>query len=87
MESYESGIQYPWDVEKKLLSNMKISNMKTSSAENVTAGLEEFFAAVEKMAPDEMRWAINQIMISIFRTAMSNNYKMKDGSPLEWGIL
>lgn len=86
MESYESGIQYPWDAEKKLLANMKIANMKVSSAKNVMTELEEFFAAVEKMAPDEMRWAINQVMISVFRTAMTNNCKMKDGSPLDWKI-
>lgn len=79
MESYESGIQYPWDIEKKLLSNMKMAREET-----VLLTLEEFFLAVEKMAPDEMRWAFNQIMTSVFRIGMANNYRMKDGSPLDW---
>ncbi|MCI9337493.1 MAG: helix-turn-helix transcriptional regulator [Lachnospiraceae bacterium] len=81
MESYESGIQYPWDIEKKLLSNMK-----AAKEEAVLTALEEFFAAVQKMAPDEMRWAINQLLNSIFRIGMMNNFKMKDGNPLDWKI-
>ena len=79
MEFYESGIQYPWDIEKKLLINMK-----ASKEESILSVLEEFFSAIQKMAPDEMRWAINQIMPSIFRTSMAGNYRMKDGNPLDW---
>ena len=36
------------------------------------------------MAPDEMRWAFNQIMTSLFRVSMMNGYRMRDGSPLDW---
>lgn len=79
MESYESGIQYPWEMEKKLLLHMK-----SGREEAILATVEEMFAAVEKMAPDEMRWALNQMMTSIFRSGMANAYKMKDGSPLDW---
>lgn len=79
MENYESGIPYPIEIEKQLLSNLK-----ASKENEVLLNLDEFFAAIEKMAPDEMRWAINQIMTSIFRISMMNQYKMKDNSPLDW---
>ena len=79
MESYESGIQYPWNIEKKLLANMK-----TADKDVVLMTLEEFFGAIKKMAPDEMRWAVNQITSAVFRICMVHNYKMKDGSPLDF---
>ena len=79
METYESGIEYPWHIEKKLLANIKASDKN-----GVLSALEEFFAAISKMAPDEMRWAVNQVTSSVFRICMMHNYKMKDESPLDW---
>ena len=79
MENYESGIPYPMEIEKQLLANLKAAKEK-----EVLVNLDDFFNAIEKMAPDEMRWAINQIMTSIFRISMMNQYKMKDNSPLDW---
>lgn len=79
MESYESGIQYPWNIEKKLLAHMKAADKDV-----ILTTLEDFFDAIKKMAPDEMRWAVNQITSSVFRDCMAHNYKMKDGSPLDW---
>ena len=78
MENYESGIPYPIEIEKQLLTNLK-----AAKENEVLLNLDGFFAAIEKMSPDEMRWAINQIMTSIFRISMMNQYKMKDNSPLD----
>ena len=79
METYESGIPYPMEIEKKLLYNIKAGNIS-----NILATLEEFFCAIQKMAPGEMKWAINQAMTSIFKISMTNEYRMKDNSPLDW---
>ena len=58
--------------------------MKMGKASEAMLNLDEFFLAIKKMAPDEMRWAINQIMTSVFRISMQRHYKMKDDSPLDW---
>lgn len=79
MEIYESGIAYPIEIEKIFLSNLKMGK-----ASEAMLNLDEFFLAIKKMAPDEMRWAINQIMTSVFRISMQRHYKMKDDSPLDW---
>lgn len=79
METYESGIPYPMETEKKLLYNIKAGNIS-----EILTTLEEFFDAIRKMAPDEMKWAMNQAMTSIFKVSMINEYRMKDGSPLDW---
>ena len=79
MESYESGVPFPWEIEKRLLASIKTANVDLS-----IRILEEFFKAIQKMAPDEMRWAFNQIMTSLFRVSMMNGYRMRDGSPLDW---
>ena len=79
MESYESRIPYPVEVEKKLLAGVKGTKESV-----IMSGVEEFFHAIEKMAPVEMKWSINQLTFSLFHIGITYNYTTKDGSPLDW---
>ena len=79
MESYESRIPYPVEVEKKLLAGVK-----GTKESGIMSGVEEFFHAIEKMAPVEMKWSINQLTFSLFHIGITYNYTTKDGSPLDW---
>lgn len=79
MEYYESGIPYPLDEEKKILSYIKLFK-----EEEITTSVEEFFTAIGKMSPNETRWAVNQLTLSILHLVMTLNYKNKDESPVDW---
>lgn len=79
MENYESRMAYPLNEEKKLISYIKLLK-----EDMILTSIEEFFEAIQKMSPNETRWSINQLMVSVLHMIMTLNYKMKDGSPVDW---
>jgi AraC-like DNA-binding protein len=79
MENYESRMAYPLNEEKKLLSYIKLLK-----EDMILLSIEEFFEAILKMSPNETRWSVNQLMLSVLHMIMTLNYKTKDGSPVDW---